>query len=584
MDRVSTQTGGPDSSNPIRELLHLCRRQLLYATLFSAFINIAYLAPTLYMLSVYDMVVPSSSGLTLLFLTLLLAATLWTLTFLERMRTGIMASAGVKFDATFAPRLFQLGLDDTRGGRQRLGPSLRQLDTLRGVINSPAATAALDAPWIPINLLLCFYIHVTIGLLGLVGALVLLAVAAWNERATREPARQALQSQSLVQISQQAVGAAPAVVRSLGMTGAFLARFEQARIDANRPSMWMVRAQGRASSRARFLRLLLQSLGLGLAAWLAINHLISAGAIFASSMLIGRSLAPIDQAVAAWRPVSQAVAAYGELRGLLRPGRPRPRLSHMPEAPQVSLARLSVASPDRSRLLLAGVTLSINPGEVIAVVGPNGAGKSLLLEAIANARSPDQGEIRMDGVVYEDLEPDELGRTIGYVPQDGALFAGSILDNISRFDLLLGGDKVTVERDAIVAAKEAGVHDSILQLADGYHTMLGAGGSGLSQGQRKRIALARAAYGTPRLLVLDEADAGMDQIGEAAIGTLVQRVRARGGLVVFSAHRTGLLALADKIAVLEDGRMTRFGPRQEVLSPPPAQARGPRHDAPRRTN
>ena len=555
------------SSGPLREALSACGLHLRYAIFFSAIVNVAYLAPTLYMLQVYDRAVPSGSQPTLVFLTLALAATLFLLTYLDRMRSRILLAAGISLDQTFSARIFRRALGAAAVGQPlRLGQMVRDFDTIRAALTGPAALAVFDAPWIPIYIVVCFIVHPLIGSLALGGALVLGFLAVVNERMTRDLSKDAAQAVAASAVGQDSVSAGSDVIRALGMSQPFLAQFEAGRAKVTAPQVQGARASGRIGGLIRFLRLLLQSIALGAGAWLAIDKQVSAGAIFASSMLAARALSPIDQIVANWRVLAAARTSYDSLKDYLR-REPDSATTLLPTPrPRLSVQRAAVLSPTRDRLLLNGVSLDVEPGAVVAVVGPSGAGKSTLLQLIANARAPDQGEIRIDGARYADWDPERLGRLIGYLPQDCALFPGTIKDNISRFDRWSGVEADQIDRLAVAAAKDAEIHDMILALPQGYDTLLGPRGRGLSAGQQQRVALARALYGNPIVYVFDEPNSSADGEAEAALMKLIARLKAQGALVVLAIHRVSLMGAVDLIAQLRDGRLERFGSRDKVLA------------------
>ena len=550
--------------SPLAEALRLCRSHFNYALLFSALVNLAYLAPTLYMLQVYDRVVPSASELTLGFLTLALVLTLLMLTSLDQLRQRILSAASVRLDRVFSARLFRRALS-TPGGQAKVNQQVRDFDTIRATATGPAMLAAFDAPWVPIYVAVCFVIHPVIGALALGGAVVLIVLAIWNERHTRDHFARASTANALAYASQESAGAGGETVRALGMTEAFVNQFETARMRAHVPQIEAAQANGKIGGLIRFLRLFLQSVALGVGAWLAINKQISPGAIFASSMLASRALSPIDQVVAQWRSFQTAFTAYHNLKVELRK-EDSVEPTRLPDpAPKLSVDRLTIATPTRDRFLLRDVTFGAQGGAVLGVLGASGAGKTTLLQALANARPSDQGEVRLDGARYADWDDQRLARHIGYVPQDNTLFPGTIKDNISRFDAYAGVDAAEVDEKAIAAAKLAGVHDMILGLSGGYDFPLGARGRGLSAGQQQRIALARAVEGDPVLYVLDEPNSALDAEGEVLLMKCLGELRARGALVIVATHRTSLVAAADLLAILKDGRIERFGPRQEVL-------------------
>ncbi len=560
-------TSPGQDKGPLREALRLCGVHLRYAVIFSALVNLAYLAPTIYMLQVYDKVVPSGSQPTLIFLTLALTATLFVLTYLDRIRSRLLMSASVRLDQAFSARLFRHAmLDAARGGPIRLNQLVRDFDTIRLAVTGPAALALFDAPWIPIYVIVCYFVHPLIGSLALGGAVILCLLAVLNERVTRDLNRVGAAASAAGFAGQDSASSAADVVRALGMTSAFVAQFEAARANASRPQMLSARTNGRIGGLIRFLRLFLQSAALGAGAWLAISKDISAGAIFASSMLAARALAPIDQIVAQWRVLSSAATAYDDLKDQLAADPTGPQTVLPDPRPRLQLRQATILTPAADRVLLAGVNFDVEGGQIVGVIGPSGAGKTTLLQLIANARQTYQGEIRIDGARYGDWDPQRLGRFIGYMPQDSALFPGTIKDNISRFDRWAAAPPDQLDAMAIAAATAAGVHELILTLPKGYDTELGPRGRGLSAGQQQRIALARALYGQPVLYVFDEPNSHADAESEAVLLKVLADLKAAGALVVVAAHRLSLIAAVDQIAVLRDGRLDRFGPRVDVLA------------------
>jgi PrtD family type I secretion system ABC transporter len=559
---------GATFGGPLGEALALCGTHLRFAVLFSAIVNLAYLAPTLYMLQVYDRVVPSGSQPTLVFLTIALGAALFLLTYLDRMRGRILLAASVRLNQAFAGRIFSRALASAaRGAPIRLNQMTRDFDTVRMAITGPAILAVFDAPWIPIYVIVCFMVHPLIGAIALGGAIVLCLLAVLNERSTWGLNRRAAAAAAVSSVGQDSITANADIVRSLGMSSAFLGQFETARADVVEPQLQGARTTGGAAALIRFLRLLLQSIALGAGAWLAIDKQISAGAIFASSMLAARALSPIDLIVANWRTLSAAVTSYGSIREHLGP-EDAPPLTELPApSSRLSIRQATIMSPsDRTRPLVDGVSFEAAAGQVVGVIGPSGAGKTTLLQALANARVCDAGEVRIDGASYTDWDPERLGRFIGYMPQDCALFPGSIKDNISRFDRWAGADAEAIDRGAIEAAQAAGIHELILTLPQGYDTLLAPRGRGLSAGQQQRVALARAVYGSPFLYLLDEPNSNADAEAEAALMRLISRLKAQGAIIVMSVHRASMIGVVDTIVQLRGGRLERFGPRDQVLA------------------
>lgn len=532
---------------------------------FSAFLNVLYLAPTLYMLQVYDRVVPTQGKLTLLFLTLAVLLALACLSLLDMVRGRLLVRASVRLDRRLAGAV----LDATLGRKGAQGltkQAVRELDAFRQTLTGAGILAVFDAPWTPIYIIVCFIIHPVLGLLAMMGASLLVIIALRNERVTRTPMQRANEAANMAYVSQEYSTVSADVVRAMGMREAIVRRHLH-----ERETMTVLQTQASFSASGyvtltRFTRLALQSLALGAGALLAVNNQISGGAIFAASFLIARALAPIEQVLGAWRSLVQARGAYKTLTDLFVEEVSEPARTALP-APTGKLAveALTVLNPRRDGAVLADIAFSVESGEIVGIIGPSGAGKSTLVRMIAGAAVPDRGAIRFDGADRKDWDPEKLGAHIGFMPQEATLFAGSIKANICRFRNFVASDPVAVDAAVIDAAKRSGAHDMILRLPQGYDTELALGGRGLSAGQAQRIALARALYGSPSLLILDEPNAHLDAEGEALLLETLAEVKSRGGTVLIVAHRTGVLAALDKLMVLRDGRLELYGPRDAVL-------------------
>jgi PrtD family type I secretion system ABC transporter len=551
---------------PLVAALRACRPHLMAAAVFSALINILLLAPTIYMMQVYDRVVPTEGRLTLLYLTLVVAFALGTQTALESVRSRLLTLAGLRLDRLLAGGILQKLMSALAPGASAQG--MREFDIVRQAMSGPVAVAAFDIPWTPIYVLVAFMIHPALGAMTIVGGAVLVVLAVLNERATRGRAREAFVAQAQAYASQEAAAANGEVVRALGMRGALRERQladRRAGLDLSAKAQF---TGGGYSAATKFTRMFLQSAALGLGAWLAVDKQISAGAIIAASVLMSRALQPIEQLVGSWAVVGQARGALNNLIKLFPPGRGLEVSGTQLPAPTGALAleQVAVRAPGEGPVLLRGVSLKLTPGEVLGVIGPSGAGKTTLARVAAGAVTPDLGTVRLDGANLADWDGDRLGRYIGYVPQDSGLLAGSIKDNISRFAIWAGGDPAIVDAEVVAAAQAAGVHELILRLPKGYDTMLGAGGRGLSAGQAQRVALARALYGQPPLLVLDEPNSALDADGETALNNAILAVKARGAAILIVAHRTGILNIADRLLVLREGQVELIGPRTEVVA------------------
>ena len=544
-----------------------CRRHFVSAAVFSALLNLLYLTPTLYMLQVYDRVVPTRGGLTLLFLTVVLLLALGSLSMLDMVRSRLLVRASMRLDRLLTASILDATL--ARPGRARdnlTKQAVREFDTLRQSLTGVGILAAFDAPWTPIYLLVCFLISPWLGALGAVGALALLAVTWRNEIATREPLQRASQVANASYVSQEYSTASADVVRALGMRSAMVKRHVAERELSTRLQAEASFAASGYLTMTRFVRLALQSLALGLGAFLAIENKISAGAIFAASVLVARALAPIEQVLGAWKSIIQARGAYRTLTELFERGAPDISLTQLPPPKgRIEAERLVVFTPAGDAAILRDINFRIGAGELVGIIGPSGAGKSTLARTIAGAQVPDQGAIRFDGADSKDWDPERLARHVGFMPQDATLFAGTIKENISRFRNFLGESRDQIDELVVEAAQRCGAHDMILRLPNGYDTMLGLGGRGLSAGQAQRVALARALFGSPSLLVLDEPNAHLDSDGEAMLVNTLVDLKKAGATVLVVAHRTGVLGAIDKLMVLREGRVDLYGPRDEVL-------------------
>lgn len=556
------------ASLPLQMALMAVKRHFLWAGGFSALLNLLYIAPTLYMLQVYDRVVPTRGELTLLFLTLVLVFALATLSLLDLLRSRLLIRASARLDRQLAGDVLDAMLEMSRSTRETMAKQvLREFDQLRQTLTGGAMLAVFDAPWTPVYILACLMIHPAIGLLALVGTGVVLVIARLNETAMREPLKRANEAANTSYVSQEQSTVRAEVIRALGMRRAMVRRHLHEREEMMVLQAEASFASGRYSTLSKFVRLLLQSLALGLGALLAIEGDISAGAIFASSFLLGRALSPIDQVVGNWRNVVQARAAFLALDDLLgsRPAQAAPTRLPAP-AGRLDVEGLVVLTPARDAAVLANLSFKVRRGEVVAIIGPSGAGKSTLARAIAGGIAAERGAIRFDGADRRDWDQERLARHIGYLPQDPSLFAGSVRDNIARFSDPDGTDQEAVDRAVVEAAQACRAHDMILRLPHGYDTPLGWNGRGLSAGQSQRVALARAMFGGPSLVVLDEPNAHLDSEGESSLLATLQLLKARETTVLVIAHRFSIMPAIDKILVLEGGRAEMYGPRDEVLA------------------
>jgi len=552
-------------TEPLAEALKACRTHFVWAAVFSALVNLLYLTPTLYMMQVYDRVVPTGGLTTLVLITVVALFALAALSGLDWLRGRLMLRAGLRLDRMLSGKVLSRVMD-----LQSKSPNthaLREFDNVRGAIGGQGMLALFDAPWTPIYLACCFLLHPLIGVLTLVGGMILFALAWLNERDTRPRLNKAIQSQNHAYSAQESIAGQSEVVRALGMRQSSIARQIDQRQHATAAQADAQLAGGRYSGAIKFLRLVMQSAALGLAAYLAVKGDITPGSIIAASVLLSRAVAPIELLVGVWPSLVQAVASWKTLTDLFAgtAGVERERTALPAPRGRLQVEGITVKFPDTETPQLRGVAFALQPGQTLGIVGASGSGKTTLARVIAGAFKPQAGAIRLDGAEYDARDGDELARYIGYLPQVPSLFAGSIKDNISRFATATGVTQDVADAGAVKAAMAAGAHELILRLPKGYDTILGPFGQGLSAGQAQRVALARALYGEPVLLVLDEPNSNLDQEGEAALMQAILGAAARGAAVVVIAHRAGVLARVDRLLVMRDGMVQQEGPREEVL-------------------
>jgi PrtD family type I secretion system ABC transporter len=531
---------------------------------FSLLINVLYLAPTLYMLQVYDRVVPTAGKTTLLFVTLALAMALMTLSALDMVRNRLMVRASQRIDALVAPRILKQMMAADSGAA---GQAMRDFDNIRTAMATPAIAAIFDLPWTPVFLLVSFMLHFWIGILAIFAMILLVTLAYLNQKATQKKMEIATSAMASAHNSQQAAATHGTTVKGLGMTGAMVERqLAHRRIAlAN-----MVNAQfagSKLTASSRFFRLFIQSVALGVGALLAIAGDISSGAIIASSVLLSRALQPIESIIAAWSPLAGARASVTRLARTFENLDEQRVYTALP-APTGALRVEEVGVRGREgRPILVGISFQADPGQILGIIGPSGSGKTTLGKVIVGAIQPTIGTVRIDGARLTDWDQDELGKYLGYMPQEPSLFEGTIKENIARFRKGANSEETkAIDEGVVAAAKDAGVHELILQLPQGYDTPLGLMGSGLSAGQAQRVALARALFGEPRLLLLDEPNAFLDQNGEEALVAAIAKARARGATVIVIAHRRGVLAAVDRLLVIEDGKPRMIGPAKDVVA------------------
>ncbi|VVN65365.1 Type I secretion system ATP-binding protein PrsD [Pseudomonas fluorescens] len=533
---------------------------LISVASFTALINILMLVPSIYMLQVYDRVLSSQNETTLAMLSLMVVGFFAFIGLLEVIRSFIVIRIGSQLERRFNLRVYQAAFErNLFKGEGNAGQALGDLTHIRQFVTGPALFAFFDAPWFPVYLFVIYLFNVWLGVFATAGAVLLIGLAWLNEAMTKNPLGEAaVFSQKSSQLATSHLHNAE-TIQAMGMLGALRNRWFQVHSGFLGLQSQASDTGAVISSLSKTLRLCLQSLVLGLGALLVIKGDMTAGMMIAGSILMGRVLSPIDQLIAVWKQWSGAKLAYRRLDALLQAFPPSDDAMALP-APKgrISFEQVSAGPPGQRAATLHMVNFSLAAGEVLGVLGASGSGKSTLARVLVGVWPTLGGTVRLDGADIHRWNRDDLGPYIGYLPQDIELFSGSIAQNIARFR----------EADAhkvVEAAQQAGVHELILRLPQGYDTVLGEDGSGLSGGQKQRVALARALYGQPSLVVLDEPNSNLDTVGEAALAGAIAQMKAQGTSVILVTHRSCALAQADKLLVLNDGRLQAFGPSQEVL-------------------
>ena len=527
---------------------------------FTALINVLMLAPSIYMLQVYDRGLSSQNETTLWMLSFMVVGFFVFIGLLEMLRSFIVIRIGSQLERRLNLQVYKAAFErNLCQGEGNAGQSLGDLTHIRQFVTGPALFAFFDAPWFPVYLLVIYLFNVWLGVFASVGTLLLIGLACLNEAMTKKPLGQAsVYSQQSSQLATSHLHNAE-TIQAMGMLGALRGRWFAVHSRFLGLQNQASDTGAVISSLSKTLRLCLQSLVLGLGALLVIRGDMTAGMMIAGSILMGRVLSPIDQLIAVWKQWSGAKLAYRRLDALLQayPAQNEAMTLPTPKG-QVSFEQVSAGPPGRRNATLHQLGFSLDAGEVLGVLGASGSGKSTLARVLVGVWPTFAGTVRLDGADIHRWNRDQLGPHIGYLPQDIELFSGSIAENIARF-------RQADPQKVVAAAQQAGVHELILRMPQGYDTVLGEDGSGLSGGQKQRVALARAMYDQPSLVVLDEPNSNLDTVGEAALAGAIAQMKAQGTTVVLVTHRSSALAQADKLLVLNEGHLQAFGPSQEVL-------------------
>lgn len=552
-----TSTKPPALADAFRQI----RPGLLAAAGLSVFINLLVFVSPLYTMQIYDRVLTSRNSMTLLLLSLIALALFVSYAVLEHLRSRVLVQTGIRFDQLLSGEAFETALTQAlRTSSSHHVQLLRDVDTLRDVLSGGVITSLMDLPWSPIFLAMCFLLHPLIGVVALLGALAILAVAFLNERTTKA-ALIAASLKSLHALDRLTSSLRNAeAIRGLGMGAAVRSAWSGTHGEALVESARAGERGGALLAISKFLRMAVQVAIMGVGAYLAIRQEISGGVLFAASLIMGRALAPVEAAVSQWKALVSARTSFTRLDDAFRTRSTERRRTRVPSlAGGISVEGLTVLVPGSQLPAVAEVSFRLVPGEVVAVVGQSGSGKSSLARALVGAWPAAQGCVRIDGNDIRHFDSNFLGQSLGYLPQDVELFAGTVRDNIARFR------EGATDEQVVEAAQLASAHATIQRLPQGYDTVIGENGAGLSGGQRQRIGLARALFGRPVFVVLDEPNANLDGDGDRALADAIQMLRKHRVTIVIINHRPNLLASVDKIIFMHEGRIGRAGTRDELL-------------------
>jgi PrtD family type I secretion system ABC transporter len=556
--RKRQKPSGPD---PVRRIGSY-RSLGLFVFILSGVINVLALTGAFYMLQIYDRALPSGSVPTLIALSALAIGLYLFQGLLDVLRSQILVRSGAHFDNRLAPLAHLVVIEMSRYGYST-SEALergRDVDTVRGFLSSQAPMALFDLPWMPLFLAFVYLLHPWLGLLTLAGALVLCSLTLTTEILTRGAARDMHQAA----VERNALADSHArnadILKAMGFGGQAISRFEKANARHLEIQTKTSDVSTTFSGVARVLRMMLQSALLGLGAYLTIRGELSAGAIIACSVASSRALAPVDLAIANWKVVAAARRSFHRLKQTLAAMDDESELLELPKPSRsLKVENITVVAPGTGAVLLSEVSFELKAGDAMGLIGPSGGGKTSLAKGLVGVWPLLRGSVRLDDANLDQWRANELGRNIGYLPQEVSLLDGTIAENVSRFDQEPDG------REIIAAAKAAGVHELIVRLPEGYQTQLGPSGMALSAGQRQRIGLARALYGDPFLVVLDEPNSNLDNEGEVALSEALVKIKERGGIIIVIAHRPRALSVVNNVGVIQAGKLVALGPKEEIL-------------------
>ncbi len=547
--------------NPLKEVLLVCRLMVKYALLFGCLVNILMLATPLYSMQVLDRVISSSNTDTLVLLTIVISFALLLLSLIQVARSFAMNQMGNWFERELSSKLFANAIKTALIARSSGGSQqLRDLQAIKTFLTSPALISILDIPWAIIFVAVLFMIHTYMGIMTVLGGAILLALAILSDKLTK-PLHDSSNEyfiSSMRQVDQATRNAE--VVSVMGLLPEIDTTWQKINKKVQGAQNLVSGRQNILSELTKFIRLILQILVTGLGAYLVLKGEMSVGAIIACSSISGRALAPFEQAIMSWKGFLTCRQSYNRLNEIIDKYYNEEIRMSLPEPEGKMSAENLAYVPQHSNIpIVKNVSFNLESGEVLAIIGPSGSGKTTLAKLLVGAHIPSSGTMRIDNSNLIDWNKDELGKYLGYLPQDVELFGGTIRENIGRMNKNADSEKV------VQAARLAGVHDMILQLPKGYDTEIGFDGSTLSGGQRQRVGLARAFFGEPKILVLDEPNANLDALGELALSNAIAKAKEKKITTVIISHRTSILTLVDKILVMKDGELIIFGERSEVM-------------------
>lgn len=563
MQTAPNRSAGHGARSELAEALAACRRAFIGIATFSGMSNVLMLTGSFFMLEVYDRVLPSRSVPTLVALCILALALFAAMGVLDVIRGRLLVRVGASLDESLSARVYDtlMKLPLKTGNRSDGLQPLRDLDNIRSFLSGMGPIAFCDLPWIPLYLAICYLFHPLLGLTATIGAIILICLTLVTEFRTRRPTQRAgaaaISRNGIAEISQRNAEA----LAAMGMAPRIAARWSEANKRYMQSQREASDVAGGLGTISKVLRMILQSAMLAVGAWLVINQQATPGIIIAGSILSARALAPVDLAIANWKSFAAARQSWRRLSKLLAVFPAQKDLMPL-EAPRsiLSVENVAAVPPGEQKVVVADVNFQLKSGSGLGIIGPSASGKSCLARLLVGVWTPARGKIRLDGAALDQWTPETLGEHIGYLPQDVELLGGTVAQNISRFETDAKPEAITA------AAKAAGVHDLIVKLPQGYDTQVGEHGSALSSGQAQRIALARALYGDPFLVVLDEPNSNLDSEGDEALSRAIFGVRERGGVVIVVAHRPSAIAGVDFVLVMNAGKQQAFGPKDEVLS------------------